>query len=53
MPPITVYRVGERHFVRDGHHRVSVAIDLGSLTIDAEVVELVPQRRWVENSPIA
>src|SRR3954449_9228205 len=25
MPPISVYRVGELHFVRDGHHRVSVA----------------------------
>ena len=25
MPPIDVYRVGDLHFVRDGHHRVSVA----------------------------
>ena len=25
MPPISVYRVGDLHFVRDGHHRVSVA----------------------------
>src|SRR3954469_11132029 len=24
-PPISVYRVGDLHFVRDGHHRVSVA----------------------------
>ncbi|MEP6952485.1 MAG: hypothetical protein ABI950_00325 [Solirubrobacteraceae bacterium] len=53
LPPITVYRVGERHFVRDGHHRVSVAIDLDCSTIDAEVVELVPQRRSVANSAIA
>jgi hypothetical protein len=25
MPPISVYRVGDYHVVRDGHHRVSVA----------------------------
>ena len=25
MPPIDVYRIGDLHFVKDGHHRVSVA----------------------------
>jgi hypothetical protein len=25
IPPIEVYRVGRLHFVRDGHHRVSIA----------------------------
>src|SRR5215212_9109350 len=25
LPPISVYRVGDRYYVRDGHHRVSVA----------------------------
>jgi hypothetical protein len=40
MPPISVYRVGEKHFVRDGHHRVSVARDRGDDAIDAEVIEL-------------
>lgn len=45
LPPISVYRVGERHVVRDGHHRVSVALDLDCATIDADVVELVPPRR--------
>jgi hypothetical protein len=40
LPPISVYRVGERHFVRDGHHRVSVARDLGRPAIEADVVEL-------------
>ena len=29
MPPIDVYRIGELHFVKDGHHRVSVARALG------------------------
>jgi hypothetical protein len=40
LPPISVYRVGDRHFVRDGHHRVSVAHSLGMAAIDAEVTEL-------------
>ena len=41
LPPISVYRVGEAHFVRDGHHRVSVARALGAIAIDAHVVELL------------
>jgi hypothetical protein len=41
LPPISVYRVGEEHFVRDGHHRVSVARALGAEAIEASVVELV------------
>jgi hypothetical protein len=40
LPPIAVYRVGERYIVRDGHHRVSAARDHGWSAIDAEVVEL-------------
>jgi hypothetical protein len=40
LPPISVYRLGEQHFVRDGHHRVSVALSLGMAAIDAEVTEL-------------
>jgi hypothetical protein len=37
MPPIDVYRVGELHFVKDGHHRVSVARALDHSHIDAYV----------------
>ena len=40
LPPISVYRLGGEHFVRDGHHRVSVARALGVDDIDAEVTEL-------------
>jgi hypothetical protein len=40
MPPIDVYRIGELHFVKDGHHRVSVARALGDTTIDALVREV-------------
>jgi hypothetical protein len=41
MPPISVYRIGDVHFVRDGHHRVSVARALGRTHIDAYVVDVV------------
>jgi hypothetical protein len=40
MPPISLYRVGEAHFVRDGHHRVSVARALGWRVMDARVTEV-------------
>jgi hypothetical protein len=42
LPPISVYRLGEKHFVGDGHHRVSVAHALGMAAIDAEVTDLAP-----------
>jgi hypothetical protein len=47
VPPIDVYRVGDLHFVKDGHHRVSIAIAQGRTTIDAYVTEvrtIVPAR---------
>lgn len=40
LPPISVFRLGEHHFVDDGHHRVSVAQAMGMVAIDAEVTEL-------------
>jgi hypothetical protein len=40
LPPISVYRIGEVHFVRDGHHRVSVYRALGRTSIDAHVTEV-------------
>jgi hypothetical protein len=41
MPPVDLVRVGEVYFVRDGHHRVSVARALGRTDIDAYVTEVV------------
>jgi hypothetical protein len=41
MPPIEVYRIGELHFVRDGHHRVSVARQLRLEVIEADVTEII------------
>ena len=41
LPPIDVYRVGDLHFVRDGHHRVSVARAQGLAAIEAYVTEVI------------
>jgi hypothetical protein len=43
IPPIEVYRVGDMHFVIDGHHRVSIAIATGATTIEAYVTEVLTQ----------
>jgi hypothetical protein len=40
IPPIDVYRIGPLHFVRDGHHRVSIAMATGQQVIDAYVTEV-------------
>lgn len=40
LPAIEVYQVGDVYFVKDGHHRVSVAREAGQRFIDAEIVEL-------------
>jgi hypothetical protein len=41
LPPVRLYKIGERYFVEDGHHRVSVARYQGAEMIDAEVTELL------------
>jgi hypothetical protein len=43
LPPIDVYRIGDMHFVKDGHHRVSVARALGHRDINAYVTEVMTQ----------
>ena len=43
IPPIEVYRVGDLHFVQDGHHRVSIAMAEGAISIDAYVTEVHTQ----------
>lgn len=39
LPPISVFKIDDYYFVRDGNHRVSVAKKRGQLFIDAEVTE--------------
>ena len=41
IPPIEVFRVDGAHWVRDGHHRASVAFHQGAPSVEAEVVELL------------
>ena len=41
MPPVSLLRIGEIHFVEDGHHRISVARALGWDVIDAFVTEVL------------
>ncbi len=41
MPPVDLVRIGQIYFVRDGHHRVSVARALGHDDIDAIVTDVV------------
>lgn len=52
LPPVSVYRVGDRHFVRDGHHRVSVARAGGALEIDAHVVELRSEKAHLRSRQV-
>jgi hypothetical protein len=41
LPPIEVYRIGDAHFVRDGHHRVSVSRAQNETVIEAHVIEVL------------
>jgi hypothetical protein len=37
IPPVELIRVGDAYFVRDGHHRISVARALGQEKVDAQI----------------
>jgi len=37
LPQVELIQLGEAYFVRDEHHRISVARSLGQKDIDAEV----------------
>ncbi|CAN5716444.1 hypothetical protein BH24ACT22_BH24ACT22_12610 [soil metagenome] len=41
LPPVRLYKLGERYFVEDGNHRVSVARYKDLPMIEAEVTELL------------
>lgn len=46
LPPVALIQVGDVYFVRDGHHRISVARALGHLTIEATV------KIWQMDKPV-
>lgn len=37
LPPVELIQIGENYFVRDGHHRISVARALGQKEIEAHI----------------
>ena len=37
LPPVDLIQVGEKYYVRDGHHRISVAKAQGQLSIEATI----------------
>jgi hypothetical protein len=41
LPPVTLYRIAGRHFVQDGHHRVSASRAVGRRSVDAYVTEVL------------
>lgn len=45
LPPIQLIQIGDAYFVRDGHHRISVAKAFGQIAMDAEVIT------WNADSP--
>ena len=45
LPAVSLYKIGDAYFVRDGNHRVSVAKYHKAAAIDAEVVEIRGQMR--------
>lgn len=53
LPPVTLTQVGDRYFVSDGHHRISVARALGQTEIDAEVTvcEFAGRLPWEQAAP--
>jgi nucleotide-binding universal stress UspA family protein len=40
LAPIELYKIGDAYFVQDGHHRVSVARQMGAKGIEAYVTEI-------------
>jgi hypothetical protein len=53
LPPVSLYKVGDLYFVRDGHHRVSVAKSLGRTDIDAYVIEVTTRLKLGEDTRVS
>jgi hypothetical protein len=49
LPPISVYQIGTRFFVIDGHTRVAAAKALGIEFLDAHVTEALPRKEGEVN----
>lgn len=53
LPPVELIKVGETYYVRDGHHRISVARILGQQAIDAIVTERIVQNKQTEGQRVS
>ena len=53
LPPVSLYKVGDLYFIRDGHHRVSVAKSLGRKDIDAYVTEVTTRLKLGEDTLVS
>jgi hypothetical protein len=42
LPPVELYKLGNRYYVLDGHRRVAAARNLGQVDIDAVITEFSP-----------
>ena len=42
LPPVELYLLDGHYYIRDGHHRVAAAHQVGILDVDAEVIECLP-----------
>jgi hypothetical protein len=53
LPPVELIQVGQVYFVRDGHHRISVAKALGQEHIEAEVTlwDVSGPLPWEKSTP--
>jgi hypothetical protein len=38
LPPVQLIQVGDEYYIRDGHHRVSVANAIGQTSIEAQIL---------------
>lgn len=43
LPPVDLYLLDGRYYIRDGHHRVTASRQLGILDVEAEVTEWLPE----------
>ena len=53
LPPVSLFKIGDLYFVRDGHHRVSVAKSHGRTDIDAYVTEVTTRLRLGEDTRVS
>jgi hypothetical protein len=51
LPAIDLVKVGDDYYVADGHNRVAAAKEVGAVTIDADVTELVLPGTTPSESP--